>query len=197
MLNQDKEESEKTTKVKSLAPTFSYFFKGTSMLKIGVITMALLSFLNAGWLGDLFDSTPTPYYTMPIDLSKAGNIAETDIRIDEKYSVYVDLVYDHRKQKISLERYSEISDKYFGSDRHSLPIFPIKLTVLKYEKTGTTVVVDKIYYTNSRMSSSDRLIDEFNFQEDSKYHIKVETAENYPELAELNVEVAIGYIKAK
>ena len=159
--------------------------------------MALLSFLNAGWLGNLFDSTPTPRYTMPIDLSKAGNVAETDIRIDEKYSVYVDLVYDHRKQKVNLARYSEISDKYFGRDRHALPIFPIKLTVMKHEKTGTSMVVDKIYYTNSRMSSSDRLIDEFELQKGSKYHIKVETVEDYPELAELNVEVAIGYIKAK
>ena len=54
------------------------------MLKIGVITMALLSFLNAGWLGNLFDSMPTPYYTMPIDLSKAGNVAETDIRAESR-----------------------------------------------------------------------------------------------------------------
>ncbi len=159
--------------------------------------MALLSFLNAGWLGNLFDSTPTPRYTMAIDLSKAGNIAETDIRIDEKYSVYVELYYDYRKQKISGDRYGEIIDKYFG--RHKLfPIFPIKLTVLKYEKTGTTMVVDKIYYTNSLgRTYSSREIDEFKLQEGSKYHIKVETVEDYPELAELNVEVVIGYIKAK
>lgn len=159
--------------------------------------MALMSFLHAGWFGDLFDSTPTPRYTMPIELSKAGNVAETDIRIDEKHYVYVDLVYDHRKQKVSLDRYRELKSKYFGSDRHSLPIFPIKLTVMKYEKTGASIVVDKIYYTNTRMSSSDRLIDEFILQEGAKYHIKVETVEDYPDLAELNVEVAIGYIKAK
>ena len=54
------------------------------MIKIGVITMALLSFLNAGWLGNLFDSMPTPYYTMPIDLCKAGNVAETDIRAESR-----------------------------------------------------------------------------------------------------------------
>ena len=167
------------------------------MLKIGVITMVLLSFLNAGWLGNLFDSTPTPYYTMPIDLSKAGNIAETDIRIDEKYSVYVELYYDYRKQKISGDRYGEIIDKYFG--RHKLfPIFPIKLTVLKYEEIGMSIVTDKTYYTNSLgRTYSSRGIDEFKLQEGAKYHIKVETIENYPELAELNVEVAIGYIKAK
>lgn len=167
------------------------------MLKIGVITMALMSFLHAGWLGDLFDSTPTPRHTMAIDLSKAGNIAETDIRIDEKYGVYVELYSDHRKQEISLNRYKELISKYFGDNRHSLPIFPIKLTVLKYEQTGTSVVVDKIYYTNIYRGFGGRRIDSFTFQEGAKYHIKVETVEDYPELAELNVEVAIGYIKTK
>ena len=159
--------------------------------------MALISFLNAGWFGNLFDSTPTPRYTMAIDLSKAGNVAETDIRIDEKYSVYVELYSDYEKQKINLDRYRELKTKYFGKDK-PLPIFPVKLTVLKYEKTGASIVVDKIYYTNllGRTTSS-RGIDVFNLQEGSKYHIKVETVEDYPELAEFNVEVAIGYIKAK
>ncbi|WP_310441541.1 hypothetical protein [Sulfurimonas sp.] len=41
------------------------------MLKIGVITMALMSFLHAGWLSNLFDSTPTPYYKMPIDFPRS------------------------------------------------------------------------------------------------------------------------------
>ncbi|MDD3343657.1 MAG: DUF5625 family protein [Sulfurospirillaceae bacterium] len=159
--------------------------------------MALLSFLNAGWLVDLFDSTSTPRYTMAIDLSKAGNVAETDIRIDEKYSVYVELYYDHREQKISRDRYGEISDKYFGR-YEPFPIFLVKLTVLKYEKNGTSIVANKIYYTSSLgRSYSSRGIDKFNLQEGSKYHIKVETVEDYPELAEFNVEVAIGYIKAK
>lgn len=167
------------------------------MFRIGIITMTLISFLHAGWLGNLLDSTPTPYYTMPIDLSKAGNVAETDIRIDEKHYIYVELYYDHREQKISRERYQEISNKYFGR-YEPFPIFPIKLTVLKYEKTGTSVMADKIYYTNSLgRSYSSRGIDKFKLQEGSKYHIKVETVEDYPELAELNVEVVIGYIKAK
>jgi len=160
--------------------------------------MALMSFLHAGWLGNLLGFTPTPYYKMPIDLSKAGNVAETDIRIDEKYSVYVMLSYDPRKQKISRGRYGEISDKYFGDEiKPTLPIFPIKLTVMKYEKTGTAIIVDKTYYTNTQRASATRHVGEFKLQEGAKYHIKVETVEDYPELAELNVEVVIGYIKAK
>lgn len=159
--------------------------------------MMSMSFLHAGWFGDLFDFTPTPYYTMPIDLSKAGNVSETDIRIDEKHYIYVELYYDYRKQKISGDRYGEIIDKYFG--RHKLfPIFPIKLTVLKYEEIGMSIVTDKIYYTNSLgRTYSSRGIDKFKLQEGSKCHVKVETVEDYPELADLNVEVVIGYIKAK
>lgn len=172
------------------------------MLKIGVITMALLSFLHAGWLGNLFDDTPTPYHTIPVDLSKLGNVAETDIRIDEKYSVEILLDYysyhrlsKEKKHGVNHDKYVYIMEKYFGRDK-PLPTFPIKLTITKYEKTGNNVVVDKIYYTNSRTTTSSRLIDEFNL-ENGKYHIKVETVENYPELADLDVVVEIDYIRAK
>ena len=165
--------------------------------------MALMSFLHAGWLGNILGFTPTPYYTMPIDLSKAGNIAETDILIDKRYSVEILLVYysyfrlsEEKKLKENHDKYVQIMKKYFGRDE-PLPIFSIKLTVLKYEKTGTSIVVDKIYHTHSRTTTSSRLIDEFKFEEGSKYHIKVETVEDYPELAYLDVVVEIDYIRAK
>lgn len=165
--------------------------------------MALMSCLHAGWFGDLFDSTPTPYYTMPIDLSMAGNVAETDIRIDKRYSVEILLDYysynrlsKEKKLKENRDKYAHIIEKYFGRNE-PLPIFPIKLTVLKYEKTGTSIVVDKIYYTHSRTTTSSRFIDEFKLQEGSKYHIKVEAVEGYPELAYLDVIVEIDYIRAK
>jgi len=86
-------------------------------------------------------------------------------------------------------------EKYFGRDK-PLPIFPIKLTVTKYEKNSTTTVVDKVYYTNSRTTTSSRFIDEFNL-ENGKYHIKIEVVESYPELAYLDVVVEIDYIRAK
>jgi len=53
------------------------------MIKIGVIIMALVSFLNAGWFANLFDSTPTPPVAVPIDLSKKGSTAEVVIRSDD------------------------------------------------------------------------------------------------------------------
>ncbi len=51
--------------------------------------MALMSFLHAGWLGDLFDSTPTPPISVPIDLSKAGSVVETEVRIDDDSHNYI------------------------------------------------------------------------------------------------------------
>jgi 5-hydroxyisourate hydrolase-like protein (transthyretin family) len=172
------------------------------MIKTGVIIMALVSLLNAGWFRNLFDFTPTPYYTMPIDLSKAGNVAETDIRIDKKYSVEILLDYysyfrlsKDKKQGENRDKYIYITNKYFGRDK-PLPVFPIKLTITKYEKNSTSVVVNKIYYTNSQTTTSSRLIDEFKLQ-NGKYHMKIETVENYQELEYLDVVVEIDYIRTK
>ena len=55
------------------------------MLKIGIITMALFGFLQAGWLSDLFDNTPTPPITKFIDLSKSGSKVEFTTRIPKEY----------------------------------------------------------------------------------------------------------------
>mgnify|MGYP006879606535 CR=1 FL=1 len=65
------------------------------MLKIGVITMALMSFLNANWFTDFFDDTPTPAIYIPIDLTKPSKI-ETKVRIKEKtaYSTFLDFMID-------------------------------------------------------------------------------------------------------
>lgn len=160
--------------------------------------MALMSFLHAGWLGNILGFTPTPYYKMPIDLSKAGNIAKTDIRIDKKYSVEVALRYDFRLQQdqFSRDKFKRIVEKYFRPTNGNFPVFPIKLTVINYDKTGENTMVNKIYYTDSWTSTSNRLIDEFNLK-NGKYHFKIETVEDYPELADLAVVVEIDYIQAK
>lgn len=173
-------------------------------MKIGVIVMALFGLLNAEWLSGFFDSTPTPYYTMSIDLSKAGNVVESDIRIDKKYSVEILLdLYSYTRMKAanktsqaSRDKYAQIQEKYFGGMGNSLPIFPIKLTIEKYGIHDMETVVDQVYYTNLRTTTSSRLIGEFKLQ-NGKYHVKVETVEDYPELAYLDVVVEIDYVRAK
>jgi len=70
------------------------------MIKIGVITMALVSFLNAGWFANLFDSTPIPPIYIQMDLSKPGDTIEGEFRIKEKWSYIMSLQFldiDSRK----------------------------------------------------------------------------------------------------
>lgn len=70
------------------------------MIKIGVITMALVGFLNAGWFANLFDATPTPPIYIQMDLSKPGDTIEGEFRIKEKWSYFMSLQFldiDSRK----------------------------------------------------------------------------------------------------
>ncbi|ACZ12024.1 hypothetical protein Sdel_0995 [Sulfurospirillum deleyianum DSM 6946] len=160
--------------------------------------MALLSFLNAGWLGNLFDNTPTPYYTMPIDLSKTGNVAETDIRIDKEYRTGIALNYDFRRQKNKMTRneYNNIK-VFFGNSYTSGTAIPVKLKIEKImDKNETTILNDIIIVDNNgghELHSS--LIKEIALSQ-GKYRIKVETTEDFSELSDLSVLVEIYYIRA-
>lgn len=61
--------------------------------------MALFGFLYAGWFSHLFDSTPTPPITVPIDLSKAGSKVEFDVRVKEKGAYYFTLEFLYKDIK--------------------------------------------------------------------------------------------------
>lgn len=50
--------------------------------------MTLFGFLHAGWFSNMFDNTPTPPISVPIDLSKAGSKIEFDVRLPQVYSSY-------------------------------------------------------------------------------------------------------------
>ena len=84
------------------------------MLKIGVITMALMSFLHAGWFGDLFDSTPIPPIAVPIDLSQSGSMVETEVRVEEKGTYYFSLRFLCTAEIKNGIRDSEIARKIAG-----------------------------------------------------------------------------------
>ena len=49
------------------------------MIKIGVITMALVSFLNAGWFSGWFDTTPP--FIVDVNLGQTGYIAQKEFKI--------------------------------------------------------------------------------------------------------------------
>jgi hypothetical protein len=84
------------------------------MLKIGVITMALMSFLHAGWLTNLFDSMPTEPIRIPINLSKAGSVAETEVRVEEKGAYYFSLWFLYTDEIENAIRDSDIARKIAG-----------------------------------------------------------------------------------
>ncbi len=78
------------------------------MLKIGIITMALFSFLQAGWFSNLFDNTPKSPITKYIDLSKKGSRIEFTTRIPKEYIsaykgrpyyIWLEFIYDNKLVK--------------------------------------------------------------------------------------------------
>lgn len=76
--------------------------------------MALVSFLNAGWFSGWFDSTPTPPISIPIDLSKAGSVVETEVRVEEKGAYYFSLVFLYTDEMKDGIRDANIARKIIG-----------------------------------------------------------------------------------
>ena len=62
-------------------------------MKIGAIFMALSLTLFGNWFTDLFDSTPTPPLSLPIDLSKAGSSVKSEVRVKEDGGYYFTLEF--------------------------------------------------------------------------------------------------------
>jgi len=181
------------------------------MLKIGVITMALMSFLHAGWLGNLLGFTPTPPIRLPIDLSKAGSIAETKVTVKEKGTYYFSFVFLYtdevkdgirdakRAKKIAgYNAYEPVSGKqtrhyplYLAKedsqglvdDNYNLDgtIIPIKLIFSKMEKDGTKIMIKDEIYQTKGSYSLTREFEKFRL-EPGRYSIKIENLEGILEM---------------
>ncbi len=76
--------------------------------------MALMSFLHAGWLSGWFDSTPTPPISIPIDLSEAESVAETEVRVEEKGAYYFSLEFLYTDEMKDGIRDSDVARKIAG-----------------------------------------------------------------------------------
>jgi hypothetical protein len=84
------------------------------MIKVAAVITALFGFLYAGWFAELFDDTPTPPITMPIDLYKAGSKVEFTTRIKKRrrYRIWLEFIWtDEVKNGV---RDSDISRKIAG-----------------------------------------------------------------------------------
>lgn len=112
------------------------------------MALSTLSFSN--WFTDLFDSTPTPPITLPIDLSTAGSVVETEVRVKEDgwYDFMIDIPYENSKV-VNGVRDSNIANKIIGYNRYN-PRTGEQLRSLDYDylyeklkKQG--ILIDKNY----------------------------------------------------
>ncbi len=197
------------------------------MLKIGVITMALLSFLNANWFTDLFDDTPTIPIAVPIDLTKPSKI-ETKVRIKEKESFFATLsfrykdyhdakkirkfigynVYDpYSGKSIAKYKYRFVKkdlagggvyiDKSYNPDGTTVPI---KMTIYKLGENDTrTLFLEKVYQTKGSNGGGSGIFREFAylFLEEGKYLFIVENLKGFPELQGREVVFMIHLVHTK
>jgi hypothetical protein len=113
------------------------------MLKIGVITMALLSFLNANWFTDFFDDTPKTYYMVPIDLSSDKNEVKFILRsVDGEKGGYFSLYFVVPKS--SSKDYALLHDFIFGGKKREGTSIPVRLTIYRIgQNNSLTLFYDK------------------------------------------------------
>jgi hypothetical protein len=174
------------------------------MLKIGVITMALMSFLHAGWFGDLFDDTPKPPIEVPIDMSKAGTVADFVIRSNdsEKYRVFSLYFVRFPLGKVGYGSEPWLDDFIgHGPDRGTTT--PVKLTIYRIEKDKEPIQFYEatieargrdsrgFYLLDGRkMAFDDRWVDEMRLPK-GKYRIQLENIKEFPELKRIEMYFAV------
>ena len=181
------------------------------MFKIGVIVMALSTTLFANWFTNLFDSTPTPTITIPIDLSKAGTIVDMEFRVNYDESTRFTLRFsctdvkldggkdcnEKRKfmglngylngdgEQISIASYAEtkymIGDVDKSYDLDGTRV-PLKITLNKIEDNTLTPVIDKTYDTKGQNGERGSRHITVKHLNKGKYILKVENLEAFKEL---------------
>lgn len=174
--------------------------------------MALMSFLHAGWLTNLFDSMPTEPIRIPINLSKVGSVAETEVRVEEKGAYYFSLWFLYtdeikngiRDSKIARKiagynSYDPSTGKQFGhytfefvkKDSGGLidetcnldgTTIPIRLTFSKIEKDGSRKLIKDEIYQTKGAGSNLEREFEKLMLEKGKYSIRVENIDGISEM---------------
>jgi len=177
------------------------------MIKIGVMIVTLVSFLNAGWFANLFDSTPTPPITVPIDLSKAGNTAEIKMRVKNEWNYQCCLLFYY-----TFPEHHEIDnfiENFVGTTKYrtdsGLPIYsgtsvPIKLSIYKIDRKKKQLLSLHTYLTIASIASGgnnstgyylQRLVQTFKFEK-GKYILKIENLKGFSRLQDCKVEFSIS-----
>ena len=119
---------------------------GDNMFKIGVIVMALSTTLFANWFTNLFDSTPTPTITIPIDLSKAGTIVDIEFRVNYDENTYFSFRFGCKDVKLDDGKNCKERRKFLGFNGY-LYGEGKQITIADYERAESMLgdMVDKSY----------------------------------------------------
>ena len=108
--------------------------------------MALSSTIFANWFTNLFDSTPTPTITIPVDLTKAGTIVDMEFRVNYDESTYfalrfscTDVKLDGGKDCKERRKFLGFNGYFYGDGK--------QITIADYEraKRGLGDMIDKSY----------------------------------------------------
>ncbi len=174
------------------------------MIKIGVITIVLVSYLHAGWFSGWFD--PTPSFSVDMDLGKTGYTAEKKFKINQDKSYVIGLSYRTTYEKEQEDNYKErnkVTKVLFGEYRTTkgwvnvdrTPI-PIKVTITKIDKPRKAFSFEKIYFTDKgkQYSYKDMNLDFIELVEGS-YKIKVEILEGVSELKGIPISIKVKNIR--
>ena len=181
------------------------------MMKIGIIAMALVSFLHAGWFANLFYSTPTPPIEVPINLSKAGSTIDIEIRVKERGAYYFALEFLSTDEVKNGIRDVNIAKKIAGCNSYDShtgeqrricnyksaknqlgslidetynsdgTIIPIKLTLFQILNDGTKRLIEDKVYQTKGSYSNTRDFERL-ILEKGKYSIRVENIKSILEM---------------
>lgn len=146
----------------------------------------------------LLDITPTPPIKIPIDLSKAGSVVETEFRIAQDDRIKLGLYFFINDKPGDRERLLRLVLKSGASEI----LIPLKIKINKHTTAGKDeVLVEQIYLNNSLKAEGFtskyfvRTIDRLNISSGT-YRLRLETMESFPQLADTPVEFRIYYVRA-
>ncbi|PHQ92152.1 MAG: hypothetical protein COB42_02345 [Sulfurimonas sp.] len=178
------------------------------MIKIGVITMALLSFLHAGWFSGWFDTTPP--FRIYVDLGKTGSVAEKEFKITKDKTYVLSLGYKTTYEKEQEDNHKERNKvtkilfgkyrtngkggKYIGNG-YRTPI-PIKITITETDKKRRPFIFEKTYFTSDGLPTSyfDMRLGHIKLVEGS-YKIEIEILDGIQELVGIPIYVTLNNIR--
>jgi hypothetical protein len=165
-----------------------------------VLGIAFLVFIRVGGGWSPFDETPI---TVPIDLSKAGNVVEIKLNVWEELHYRFSLKFSRKDSREDNGVDAKKLDEFLGYSIYDTktkvetitgtPV-PIKVTIYKIDDKNTrSLMLDETYITKGRDSWWDYVARKFGAIDLPRgtYLIRVENLEGFQELADRKVNFTI------